>query len=98
MATANINIRIDAEVKQAAERIYSELGLSMTTAINMFLRQSIRENGLPLSMKLPAPPDLIVHSTADIEQKLEEAEADIEAGGTLTKEEVINGLREKYGL
>ena len=49
-------------------------------------------------MKLPAPPDLIVHSTADIEQKLEEAEADIEAGGTLTKEEVINGLREKYGL
>ena len=38
MATTNLNIRIDKDVKEQADRIFSELGLNMTTAINMFLR------------------------------------------------------------
>lgn len=52
MATTNLNIRIDKEIKEAAEKIYSGLGLNMTTAINMFLRASIRESGIPFDLKL----------------------------------------------
>ncbi|MDO4604755.1 MAG: type II toxin-antitoxin system RelB/DinJ family antitoxin [Helcococcus sp.] len=52
MNTTNLNIRTDKEVKEAAEKIYSSLGLNMTTAINMFLRASIRENGIPFALKL----------------------------------------------
>ena len=55
MATTNLNIRIDKDVKEQADRIFSELGLNMTTAINMFLRTAIRENGIPFSLKLDTP-------------------------------------------
>ena len=52
MESTNLNIRTDKEIKLAAEKIFEELGLNMTTAINMFLRQTIRENGIPFSLKL----------------------------------------------
>lgn len=55
MSTANINIRTDKEVKEAAEKIFEQLGLNMTTAVNMFLRQSIRENGIPFCPTLDVP-------------------------------------------
>ena len=45
MATTNLNIRTDKEVKDKAEEIFSELGLNMTTAVNIFLRTAIREHG-----------------------------------------------------
>ena len=57
MATTNLNIRTDKEIKEAAEKIYSSLGLNMTTAINMFLRASIRESGIPFDLKLDIPND-----------------------------------------
>jgi len=55
MNTTNLNIRIDKDVKDAAESIFKEFGLTMTTAVNMFLRQTIRENGIPFSLKLKQP-------------------------------------------
>lgn len=55
MATTNLNIRTDKDIKEQAELIFSELGLNMTTAINMFLRTTIRENGIPFSLKLEIP-------------------------------------------
>ncbi|MDR2486570.1 MAG: type II toxin-antitoxin system RelB/DinJ family antitoxin [Clostridiales Family XIII bacterium] len=56
MSTVNINIRTDSELKLQAGRIFESLGLDMTTAINLFLRQTVREQDLPfiLSTK-PAP-------------------------------------------
>ena len=55
MATTNLNIRTDKDIKEQADQIFSELGLNMTTAINMFLRTTIRENGIPFSLKLDTP-------------------------------------------
>ena len=55
MVTTNLNIRTDKHVKEQAELIFNELGLSMTTAINMFLKTSIRENGIPFQLKLDIP-------------------------------------------
>lgn len=60
MSTANLNIRTDKEVKQAAEKIFEALGLNMTTAVNMFLRQTIRENGIPFELKLDTPNQVTV--------------------------------------
>ena len=53
--TTNLNIRTDKEVKEQSDKIFAELGLSMTAAINMFLRATIRENGIPFSLKLDIP-------------------------------------------
>ena len=55
MATTNLNIRTDKEIKEEAEMIFSELGLNMTTAINLFLRTTIREQGIPFMLKLDVP-------------------------------------------
>ncbi len=55
MATTNLNIRMDKDVKDQAEQIFAELGLNMTTAINMFLRTTIREHGIPFALKLDVP-------------------------------------------
>lgn len=55
MATTNLNIRTDKEVKDQADHIFSELGLNMTTAINIFLRTTIREKGIPFELKLDIP-------------------------------------------
>ena len=52
MATTNLNIRTDKEMKERAEAIFFELGLNMTTAINIFLRTTIRENGIPFALQL----------------------------------------------
>ena len=57
MSTVNLNIRTDKEIKEKAENIFQELGLNMTTAINMFLRTSIRENGIPFELKIDAVND-----------------------------------------
>ncbi len=53
--TTNLNIKTDKTIKEQAEQIFSDLGLNMTTAVNMFLRASIRENGIPFELKMEKP-------------------------------------------
>ncbi len=55
MNSANLNIRTDKDVKEQAEQIFAELGLNMTTAINLFLRTAIRKRGIPFDLLLDAP-------------------------------------------
>ena len=57
MAATNLNIRPDKAIKEQAEQIFNELGLNMTTAINLFLRTAIREHGIPFELKLDVPND-----------------------------------------
>ena len=47
MASVNVTIRMDANDKAKAEKLFSELGLTMNAAFNMFIKQSIREQGIP---------------------------------------------------
>ena len=50
--TTNICIRINAGLKERAEVLFNELGLSMTTAVNVFLRQAVREGRIPFKVSL----------------------------------------------
>ena len=61
----NLNIRTDAKVKAAAEQIFEELGLNMSTAINIFLRQAIRQGGLPFEVKLDVPNETTAAAIAE---------------------------------
>ncbi|MCL2045694.1 MAG: type II toxin-antitoxin system RelB/DinJ family antitoxin [Oscillospiraceae bacterium] len=49
-ANANINIRVDRDIKNKAQDVFAALGLDMTTAVNIFLRQAIRKNGIPFEL------------------------------------------------
>lgn len=51
--TATLNIRTDPVVKAQAEQIYRAFGITLTDAVNIFLRKSIMEGGLPFSMQTP---------------------------------------------
>ena len=58
MATTNLNIRTDKEIKDQAEKIFNELGLNITTAVNIFLRTAVREHGIPFELKLEVPNEI----------------------------------------
>jgi DNA-damage-inducible protein J len=51
--TANLNIRIDPETKAGAEQLFSNFGITVTDAVNIFLRQSLMVGGLPFEMQQP---------------------------------------------
>ena len=46
-STSNISIRMDSELKAAAEALYEELGMNLSTAFNIFVRHSLRVRGIP---------------------------------------------------
>lgn len=47
---ANINIKTDSELKKQAESLFADLGMNMTTALNIFMRQAVRENRIPFEI------------------------------------------------
>jgi len=53
--TINLNIRVDEELKRKAESLFAELGLNMTTAMNIFLRYSVRYGGIPFDLRIEKP-------------------------------------------
>ena len=48
--SVNVNIRMDESLKKQAEQLFSELGMNMTTAINIFVRQSVNRGGIPFDI------------------------------------------------
>lgn len=53
--TTNFSVRMDRDIKKQCEELYGELGINLTTAINVFLRQSIRAGGFPFDVRLERP-------------------------------------------
>ena len=55
MASTNFSVRMDSDIKKQCEILYGELGMNLTTAINVFLRQSLRVGGFPFEVRLDQP-------------------------------------------
>lgn len=53
MSTQSTNIRIDTELKRQAQQLFSDLGMDMTTAVNIFLLQAVREQAIPFRIGEP---------------------------------------------
>ena len=53
--TTNISIRMDSELKAQADDLFAELGMNLSTAFNIFVRQSIREGRIPFDISLNQP-------------------------------------------
>jgi DNA-damage-inducible protein J len=73
-----MNIRMDSEVKKQAQELFAEIGLDMTTAVNMFLRQSIRQRGIPFTLHLDP-----FYSEAHQERLLRATQRMEQTGGTI---------------
>ncbi len=66
-ATTNVSIRMDKKLKAEAESLFAELGLNMTTAFNIFLRQSVREGKIPFQISLNKPNSETLAAMQEIE-------------------------------
>ena len=50
METVNVTVRMERQTRDDAARLFSELGISTTQAISMFLKQAVREQGIPFEV------------------------------------------------
>ena len=55
MTPVSTNIKIDPELKEQAQELFESLGMNLTTAVNIFLRQSVREQAIPFRIGEPVP-------------------------------------------
>lgn len=67
MSKTSMSIRLDSEVKEQAQQVFNNLGMDMTTAINIFLRQAIQYQGLPFDVRLDESRKLM-EVLADLDQ------------------------------
>ena len=66
--TSNISIRMDSNLKAAAEKLYEELGMNLSTAFNIFVRQSLRERGIPFKITEGTPNQETVSAMLEAER------------------------------
>ena len=102
MATksANLYARIEPNVKEKAEDILSTLGISASSAINMFYKQIILQRGLPFEVKIPSssPVDINTLSEAEFNEELEKGYVDMQSGRTKNAKKAFADIRKNYGL
>ena len=68
--TSNVSFRVDSNLKQQADSLFYQLGLNMTTAFNIFLRQAVREGSLPFAITTRIPNDTTVAAMREAEMLL----------------------------
>jgi len=96
--TALIQVRVDRDLKDEMDEIFTNLGLDTSTAIRMFLKQVERRRGLPFDVMLPAkmPLDYKALSREQVDVELERGAADLEAGRVMQSSQVREKMQRKY--
>ena len=96
--SANLNARIEPELKEQAEEILAALGIPASNAITMFYRQIILNNGLPFDVRLPDHPlDVSRMSDAQLDAELEKGCEDMQAGRCVPVKEAFDNVRRGIG-
>lgn len=97
---ANVFTRVDSDVKEQAEEILSQLGIPMSSAVGMFLRQVVIQRGIPFEVRLPAEKPLAFGSLTkeQFDVEMEKGMKDIEEGRTFSADAVEAELRRDLGI
>ena len=66
--STNLNIRIDSELKNDAEDLFKRLGLNISSAINVFLTQSVREQAIPFEIREDRPNKDLIKALKEVEK------------------------------
>ncbi len=98
--TSNIFARVEPDIKEEAEKILAQLGIPMSNAVGMFLRQVVMQNGIPFEVKIPKREPLAYGSLSkeEFDAEIEKGMADIKAGRVLSVDEADEHFRQKYGI
>lgn len=93
--TATLNLRVDPDVKRSAESVLSQLGLPMSTAVDMFLRQVSLTGGIPFRVVVPQAPhtvDASAMTDAELRGKVLSSLAEVDSGAGVPLSEAADLL------
>lgn len=93
----NLNIKVDTDVRDQAKQLFGEMGLDMTTAVNMFLIAAIREKGIPFQLTTVAKQLSEEDAIAVLAGKLRTAEAQEKAEQIRSFDDFATEMKLKYG-
>lgn len=98
--TAAVYARIDSGLKENAESILQQLGISPSSAIQMFYSQIVLTRGMPLDLRLPSRKPTAIGSLtrAELDGLLQSGLDSLNAGSALSETEVDRMLAEEFGL
>lgn len=98
--TSNVFARVEPEIKDQAEKVLNQLGIPMSNAIGMFLRQVVLQRGIPFEMKLPQNTPLVYSSFTkeQFDAEIEKGMADIRTGRVYSADDVEAEMKRDFGL
>ena len=98
-STTNLNVRVDEDLKRQAESIFTELGMNLSTAMNLFLRSAVRYGGIPFDLKVSKKPlGLEAMSKAQIDAKLDAGLVSMREGKGRPAKEFFDELGSEFGF
>lgn len=97
--TANVYTRVDPDTKEQAEKILNQLGIPMSNAIGMFLKQVVIQRGMPFEIKLPAVMPVAISGLTkeQFDAEMQMGMDDIAAGRVIAADDVEAEMRRLYG-
>jgi addiction module RelB/DinJ family antitoxin len=92
--------RVEPDIKTEAENVLGKLGISMSSAVEMFLRQVVLQRGIPFDMKLPANRPLAIGTLTDeqFDAEIQKGVDSIKAGRTYSADEVEQEMNKEFGI
>ncbi len=94
-----LNLRVNPDVKRRAEEVLLQLGMSMSTAIDIYLKQIAMVGGIPFAVALPKAPISVnadLMTIDEIHARLKEGYSDIEKGNVYDAAEAFRRFRETH--
>jgi len=98
--TSNIYIRIEPGLKGQAEVVLEQLGIPVSNAVNIFLKQVVLQRGIPFDIKLPDNKPKAVSSLtiSELDAELEKGFLDVEKGNMKSAKKVFSDIGKDYGI
>ena len=98
--TTNIYVRLEPGLKEQAETVLDQLGIPMSSAVNVFLKQVVMQRRIPFELKLPAskPAGVSSLNESELDTELEKGYADLMNKNTKPAKEAFSDIRKDYGL
>lgn len=95
---STIQVRVDEDLKNRADKLFRDLGTDTTTAIRIFLTQAILNDGFPFEIKRTTPDPYKKLTEEELLEKLELSRTHAAEGKLRDADDVISDMRAKYGL
>ena len=98
--TVNVFARVEPEIKEQAESVLDQLGIPMSNAVGMFLRQVVLQKGIPFEMKLPRTTPTIYGSLTkeQFDKEIEKGISDVKAGRVYSADAIEAEMKRDFGI